>query len=147
MSRKIKKDGIPLRRMYLYFWILAGIEQLSLAALVRHLDQSMVMDNPELKTGIVEVIVQLARQSKVKATVAVIGAMNDLVGHLRKSLEASKEAAKLAKVETLNLHKGLQHALEECLMELAKRVQLCFSPLFCGKLSGIDASSLFQLFG
>lgn len=108
--------------IYVFFWNFAGNEQLSLPALVRHLDHSTVIDNPELKTSIVEVIVHLTRQSKFRATVAVVGVMSDLTRHLRRSMESCVEAAKLAKVETLKLHKGLQHALEECLIELAKTV-------------------------
>ncbi|CAM6103913.1 unnamed protein product [Calypogeia fissa] len=117
-----EKLAIRVLRDLQHFMEKSGNEQLSLPALVRHLDHNAVMDNPELKTSIVEVIVQLTRQSKVRATVAFVGIMSDLIRHLRRSMECCVEASKLDRVETLNLHKGLQHALEECLIELAKRV-------------------------
>jgi hypothetical protein len=102
---------------------IAGNDQLALPALVRHLDDNVVMEHPKLKTSVVEVIVHLACQSNVKAPGAVVGAMNDLLRHLRKSIEYTVEGTGLSNPGTISTQKLLQHSLELSLIELSKRVQ------------------------
>jgi hypothetical protein len=120
---------------------IAGNDQLALPALVRHLDDNVVMEHPKLKTSVVEVIIHLACQSKVKAPVAVVGAMNDLLRHLRKSIEYTMESAGLSNPGASSTQKRLQHSLEQCLIELAKRVHIPHRPLN-GLLSLVQSAAL-----
>jgi ribosome-associated translation inhibitor RaiA len=108
--------------------ICAGNEQLFLPMLVRHLDHKVVAEKASTKANIVVIITNLARISKAKPTVAIIGAMSDLLKHLRKSIQFTVELSSF----TWHLaedHRNLQKALDECLTELVKRVHLL--PLDC----------------
>ncbi|KAL2642862.1 hypothetical protein R1flu_010449 [Riccia fluitans] len=94
----------------------SGNEQLFLPVLIRHLDQ---VDNLHMKIRVVEVIGTVAKHSKSRATVADIGAMSDLVRHLRKSLMEMSGPGQ-AGINSLNA--ALQTAIEDCLVELARRI-------------------------
>lgn len=76
-----------------------------------------------MKIHIVEVIGSLAQHSKARATVADVAAMSDLVRHLRKSIQSSLETSKSGQGGRGSLNRGLQGAIQDCLMELAKRVR------------------------
>lgn len=99
--------------------LLAGNEQLFLPMLVRHLDHKDVANEPSMKANIVEIIGILARLSKAKPRIADIGAMSDLLRHLRKSLQFIVESSNGHLTED---YQNLQTALEDCLTELVKRV-------------------------
>ncbi|KAG6555111.1 hypothetical protein Mapa_003146 [Marchantia paleacea] len=107
----------------------SGNEQLFLPVLVRHLDQKSLSENLLMKIHIVEVIGSLAQHSKARATVADIAAMSDLVRHLRKSIQSSLETSKSGQSGRSSLNRGLQGAIQDCLMELAKRINDA-APLF-----------------
>ncbi|KAH9319043.1 hypothetical protein KI387_020812, partial [Taxus chinensis] len=96
-----------------------GNDHLLLAALIRHLDNKNVVHQPQMKTDIVEVASILARESRSKQSLAEVGAISDLCRHLHKSLQATLEA--IGPLEA-NWNISLQNAIEECLMELTKRV-------------------------
>lgn len=95
-----------------------GNDDLLLSVLIRHLDHKNVVHQPQMKTDIVEIAAILARQSRSKAIVSEIGAINDLSRHLRKSLQATMEA--VGPLEA-SWNMSLQNAIEECLLELMKR--------------------------
>jgi hypothetical protein len=93
-------------------------DQLLLAALVRHLDHKKVEEILSTKTNIIALTTILARQSKAKATVAEVGAMNDLLRHLQKSLQSGMETSMVVgdNKEFPEQNSALQTAIEECLI-------------------------------
>ncbi|BFI42403.1 protein EFR3 [Marchantia polymorpha subsp. ruderalis] len=114
--------ALPVLREMQFNMIKSGNEKLFLPVLVRHLDHKSVVDQPALKTNIVEVIGTLARQSKAKATVSDVGSMSDLLKHLRKSILFTRDATHFTHRHMMEEHKALQMALEDSLTEFAKRV-------------------------
>ncbi|KAL3696176.1 hypothetical protein R1sor_010252 [Riccia sorocarpa] len=107
----------------------SGNEQLFLPVLVRHLDHKNIVGNLRLKLHVVEVIGSLAKHSKSRATVADIAAMSDLVRHLRRSLQSSVDLSAPRQAGVNNLNNSLQNAIEDCLVELARRISDA-TPLF-----------------
>lgn len=104
----------------------AGNEQLFLPMLVRHLDHKAVADQPAMKANIVGIISNLASHSKAKPTLADIGAMSDLLKHLRKSIQFILESSGTGGYHVED-HRSLQTALEDCLTGIVKRVQFLTS--------------------
>eukprot|EP01018_Ginkgo_biloba_P032611 Gb_14070 [translate_table: standard] len=94
---------------------------LLLSMLIKHLDHKNVVQQPQMQVDIIEITAILAQQSKAQASVAVVGAISDLTRHLRKSMHCSYEAPNLSD-EINNWNKSFQAAIEECLVQLAKRV-------------------------
>ncbi|KAB2600309.1 hypothetical protein D8674_010580 [Pyrus ussuriensis x Pyrus communis] len=60
---------------------------LLLHILVKHLDHKNVVKQPRLQTDIVNVTTQIAQGAKQQASVAITGAISDLIKHLRKCLQ------------------------------------------------------------
>ncbi|CAM6091632.1 unnamed protein product [Calypogeia fissa] len=113
--------SVAVLRDLQYFMDKSGNDQLFLPMLVRHLDHKAVADQPSLKANIVEIIGILARHSKAKRTTADIGAMSDLVRHLRKTIQVNLESL-ASNGYVPEDQQNLQTALEDCLTELVKRV-------------------------
>lgn len=99
----------------------SGNKQLILTYVIRHLDHKNVSHDPELKSHVIQVATALARQIRSGAMLAEIGFVSDLCRHLRKSLQASVES--VGEQES-NLNFMLQNSIEDCLLEIAKRVSL-----------------------
>ncbi|XP_020519732.1 uncharacterized protein LOC18428932 isoform X2 [Amborella trichopoda] len=94
---------------------------LLLSILIKHLDHKSVIKQPGMQLKIVEVTTILAEHSKVQTSVAIIGAISDLMRHLRKSIHCSIEAANLG--DDINAwNKVLGSAIEKCLVQLANKV-------------------------
>ncbi|XP_015952141.1 protein SEMI-ROLLED LEAF 2 isoform X1 [Arachis duranensis] len=94
---------------------------LLLSILVKHLDHKNVAKQPIVKTNIVNTITQLAQNMKQHASVATIGAISDLVKHLRRCLQNSAEASCIGN-DGYKLNAELQSALEMCILQLSKKV-------------------------
>lgn len=90
-----------------------------LAAIIRHLDHKNVVNDPRIKSDIIQTATSLARQLRSRGVVAEIGVVCDLCRHLRKSLQATVESAGL---EESNLNESLQNSIEDCLLEIVKGV-------------------------
>ncbi|KAL2325592.1 hypothetical protein Fmac_024650 [Flemingia macrophylla] len=118
---------IVLSRMA-YFMEKSGSQRLILAYVVHHLDHKNVMNDPQLKTCVVQVATSLAMQIRSGRGLAEIGFVGDLCRHLRKSLQASGE---FVGEQECNLNILLQNSIEDCLLEIANGV--------------IDAQPLFDL--
>nr|KYP41178.1 Protein EFR3 isogeny [Cajanus cajan] len=118
---------IVLSRMA-YFMENSGNQRLILASVIHHLDHKNVMNDPQLKTCVVQVATSLAMQIRSGRGLAEIGFVGDLCRHLRKSLQASGE---FVGEQELNLNISLQNSIEDCLLEIANGV--------------IDAQPLFDL--
>jgi hypothetical protein len=113
--------SVAVLRDMQYCMDISGNEQLFFPIVIRHLDQKVVADQPSLKANIVEIVANLARHSKAKPTVADLGAMSDLLKHLRKSIQFTMESSP-STGHLVEDHQNLQTALDECLTELVKRV-------------------------
>ncbi|KAK7392085.1 hypothetical protein VNO78_20512 [Psophocarpus tetragonolobus] len=118
---------IVLSRMA-YFMENSGNQRLILTSVIHHLDHKNVMNDPQLKTCVVQVATSLAMQIRSGRGLAEIGFVGDLCRHLRKSLQASSE---YVGEQELNLNILLQNSIEDCLLEIANGV--------------IDARPLFDL--
>ncbi|KAK7261608.1 hypothetical protein RIF29_27923 [Crotalaria pallida] len=94
---------------------------LLLSILVKHLDNKNVAKQPVLQIHIINIATQLAQNVKQQASVAIIGAISDLIKHLRKCLQNSAEASIVGN-DAYKLNTELQSALEMCILQLSKKV-------------------------
>ena len=88
--------------------------------LVKHLDNKVVLKQPNLQLDIVEVTSSLAKHAKAQPSVAIVGALRDLLRHLRKSIQCSFETSLDADV--VNWNKMFREAVDECLVQLSIKV-------------------------
>jgi len=85
------------------------------------LDHKNVAKQPILQIDIIKTTTQLAQNVKQQASVAIIGAISDLIKHLRKCLQNLAEASSIGD-GTYRLNTELQSALEMCILQLSKKV-------------------------
>ncbi|RWR95224.1 protein EFR3 A-like protein isoform X2 [Cinnamomum micranthum f. kanehirae] len=102
-----------------YFAEDSGIEQLILAAIIRHVDHKNVAHDPQIKSDIIQIATALARQLRSHAAVDEIGVVSDLCRHLRKSLKAIVE---LVGQQESDWNVSLQNCIEDCLFEIVKGI-------------------------
>ncbi|TXG66349.1 hypothetical protein EZV62_007624 [Acer yangbiense] len=94
---------------------------LLLSVLIKQLDHKNVAKQLLVQAYIVNVATQLAQSAKVDASVAVIGAITDLIKHLRKCLQNSAELSS-PKADMAKWNGDLQYALENCILHLSKKL-------------------------
>ncbi|XP_065865694.1 protein SEMI-ROLLED LEAF 2 isoform X2 [Euphorbia lathyris] len=92
-----------------------------LSALVKHLDNKNVANRPLIQTDVVNITIQLAQNAKKETTVAITGAIFDLIKHLRKCLQNSDELCSDGDSAD-NRKADLQLALEKCIFQLSNKV-------------------------
>lgn len=92
-----------------------------LSILIKHLDHKNVLKEPSMQLDIVEVTTALAQLVKADPSVAIIGAVSDVMRHLRKSIHCSLDDANLG-AEIKNWNKNLREVVDKCLTELAYKV-------------------------
>ncbi|XP_052176294.1 protein SEMI-ROLLED LEAF 2 isoform X2 [Diospyros lotus] len=92
-----------------------------ISILVKHLDHKNVLKQPNMQLDIVEVTTSLARHAKVEPSVAIIGAITDVMRHLRKSIHCSIDDANLG-ADVIKWNRKFQEAVDECLVELSLKV-------------------------
>ncbi|KAF3454137.1 hypothetical protein FNV43_RR04584 [Rhamnella rubrinervis] len=97
----------------------SGNQQLILTHVIRHLDRKNVSHDPQLKSYVIQVATALAREIRSGAMLPEVGFVSDLCRHLRKSLQATVES--VGEQES-NLNIMLQNSIEDCLLEIAKRI-------------------------
>lgn len=97
--------------------------------LVKHLDHKSIVKKPQIQIDIINVTTQLAQNAKLQASVTIIGAITDLIKHLRKCLLCSSEASSSGQ-DTDKLNSDLQLALENCISRLAQKVYFSFFVAF-----------------
>ncbi|VVA96583.1 unnamed protein product [Arabis nemorensis] len=102
-----------------YLMETSGSQQLVLLAVVRHLDNKHVANDPELKAYIIQVAGCLAKLIRTSSYLRDISFVNDLCRHLRKSFQAT---ARSIGEDELNLNVMLQNSIEDCLLEIAKGI-------------------------
>lgn len=100
-----------------------------LSILIKHLDHKDVVKQPLIQINIVNVTTQLAKKAKQQASVAIIGAISDLIKHLRKCLQNSAElSSRIDGSDKLNT--DLHLAIEKCISQLSIKVWNCFAVVF-----------------
>lgn len=92
-----------------------------LSILVKHLDHKNIFKQPLKQINIIHVITRLAQTAKKQASVAITGALTDLLRHLRKCMQYSAEASS-AGTGADKLNADLQLALEKCISQLSDKV-------------------------
>ncbi|XP_058181566.1 protein SEMI-ROLLED LEAF 2 isoform X2 [Rhododendron vialii] len=94
---------------------------LLLSILVKHLDHKNIVKQPVKQIDIVNVATQLAQNAKQEASVAIIGAISDLMKHLRRCMQYSAEASSPSdSLDKCNTE--LPSALEKCILQLSNKV-------------------------
>ncbi|PWA54840.1 armadillo-type fold protein [Artemisia annua] len=99
-----------------------------LSVLVKHLDHKNVLKRPHMQLDILDVTTSLTRETKIKPSFAIVGAINDILRHLRKAIHNSVTDANLG-ADTITWHRKFQEAVDECLVELSSKVGDA-SPIF-----------------
>ncbi|KAJ8437513.1 hypothetical protein Cgig2_027588 [Carnegiea gigantea] len=92
-----------------------------LSTLVKHLDHKNVLKQPGMQLDILEVTASLAEHTKVDPSVALLGAVSDVMRHLRKSIHSSLDDANLGS-GMINYNRRFQELVDECLVELVNKV-------------------------
>ncbi|KAK7312099.1 hypothetical protein VNO77_35686 [Canavalia gladiata] len=94
---------------------------LLLSILVKHLDHKNVLKNPNMQLDIVGVVTQLAQQTRVQQSVAIIGALSDMMRHLRKSIHCSLDDSNLG-TEVIQWNQKYRMEVDECLVQLTIKI-------------------------
>ncbi|KAG9456465.1 hypothetical protein H6P81_000973 [Aristolochia fimbriata] len=110
-----------LQEMLLLMEAAGQSTHLLLSILIKHLDHKTVVKQPEMQLSIVEVTTILAQHSKVQSSVAIIGAVTDLMRHLRKSIHLSLDDANLG-TDMIKWNIKFRTAVDECLVQVANKV-------------------------
>lgn len=108
-----------------------------LSILIKHLDHKNVLKQPNLQLDIVEVCTSLAQQAKVQTSVAIVGAVSDVMRHLRKSIHCSLDDTNLGS-DVTEWNRKFRDAVDECLVQLSYKVSL---------ISDINNFILMRIFG
>ncbi|XP_047319149.1 protein SEMI-ROLLED LEAF 2 [Impatiens glandulifera] len=100
----------------------AGLSShLLLSLLVKHLDHKDVVKEPAIQINICKIIIHLAQKAKPEASIAILGAITDLIKNLRKCIQSIAET-KMTRDGLDECNNELQLALENCILELSKKV-------------------------
>lgn len=111
--------------MFSFILLTGENSHLLLSYLVKHLDHKNVAKQPLVQICIVNVITQLGQNAKQEATVTIIGAIYDLIKHLRKCLQNSAELS-TSPGDCINKQNAdLQFAIENCISQLSNKVCGC----------------------
>ncbi|KAH9624487.1 hypothetical protein KSS87_016928 [Heliosperma pusillum] len=92
-----------------------------LSILVKHLDHKNVLKQPEMQLDIVEVTTSLAKQAEVEPSVSLLGAVSDIMRHLRKSIHSSIDDSNLG-ADIIKFNRRFQELVDECLVQLSQKV-------------------------
>lgn len=84
-----------------------------------------------MQLDIVHVATSLAQQTKVLSSVAIIGALSDMIRHLRKSIHCSLHDSTLGN-EMIQYNLKFETAVEQCLVKLSQKVSSKrYKTIFC----------------
>ncbi|TYK10422.1 uncharacterized protein E5676_scaffold459G00680 [Cucumis melo var. makuwa] len=100
-----------------------------LAILIKHLDHKNVLKNPAMQIDIVNAATSLVQRTDAQPSVAIIGALSDMMRHLRKSIHCSLDDANLG-AEIVQWNQKNQASVDACLVELSKKGELSQQPRF-----------------
>lgn len=113
--------AFKLIKVYLWLGLLGGNSHLFLSILVKHLEHKNVGKQHSMQIDIVNVATQIAENVKPQSSVAIIGALTDLMKHLRKCIQQSVEASNPEDGSKI-CNSDLQFALENCISKLSHKV-------------------------
>ncbi|KAE8734391.1 hypothetical protein F3Y22_tig00000765pilonHSYRG00063 [Hibiscus syriacus] len=94
---------------------------LLLSLLIKHLDHKTILKQPDIQLQVLEVATSLAQLSKVEPSIAILGAVSDVMRHLRKSIHCSLNDATLGP-EIIQWNRNFKEAVDNCLVQLSKKV-------------------------
>ncbi|XP_042514830.1 protein SEMI-ROLLED LEAF 2-like isoform X2 [Macadamia integrifolia] len=94
---------------------------LMLSILIKHLDHKSVIKETDMQLNVVKVTTILAQHSTVHSFLAISGAVSDLIRHLRRSIHGSLDDSNLGS-EIINWNRNFQAAVDECLVQVTKKV-------------------------
>ena len=97
---------------------------LMLSLLIKHIEHKAVVKQPDMQLSLVEVATTLAEQSSAMASAATIGAISDLVRPLKRTFHITLGSKDL---ELVKWNEKFRKAIDECLVQLSKKVLLPFS--------------------
>ncbi|WOH06488.1 hypothetical protein DCAR_0625916 [Daucus carota subsp. sativus] len=92
-----------------------------LSTLIKHLDNKNVQKQPDMQLDIVKVTNSLTLGTKVQPSVALLGAIGDIIRHLRRSIQLSADDANID-VNALKWNRSFGEAVDKCLVELSLKV-------------------------
>uniref|UniRef100_A0A7N0URP0 ARM repeat superfamily protein n=3 Tax=Kalanchoe fedtschenkoi TaxID=63787 RepID=A0A7N0URP0_KALFE len=92
-----------------------------LSLLIKHLDHKTVVKQPNMQLEIVDIITSLAKCAKVESSVALLGALSDVIRHFRKSMQLSLDDSNL-EADLVKWNKKFLEATDECLVHLSTKV-------------------------
>ncbi|KHN07377.1 hypothetical protein glysoja_012675 [Glycine soja] len=92
-----------------------------LSTLIKHLDHKIVLKEPQMQLDIVEVATSLAPYAKVQPSVSIVGAVSDMMRHLRKCIHCSLDDSNLAP-DVINWNKNFKKVVDRCLVQLSNKV-------------------------
>ncbi|CAN1348774.1 Protein SEMI-ROLLED LEAF 2 [Linum perenne] len=92
-----------------------------LSMLIKHLDHKNVLKDPNMQLDVLNVTTSLAQHAKIESSIEIIGAVSDVIRHLRKNIHCSVDDSKVDDgVKSLN--NNLREAVDKCLVELSNKV-------------------------
>ncbi|CAN1815918.1 Protein SEMI-ROLLED LEAF 2 [Linum perenne] len=89
-----------------------------LAILIKHLDHKNVLTKPSMQLDIVHVATSLAQATKADQSLAIVGALSDMMRHLRKSIHCSLDDSDLGS-EVIEWNRKFREAVDGCLIQLS----------------------------
>ncbi|CAL0326641.1 unnamed protein product [Lupinus luteus] len=92
-----------------------------LSMLIKHLDHKTVLKEPKMQLDIVEVTTSLSQYAKVQSSISIIGALSDVMRHLRKSIHCSLDESNLG-TDVIDWNKNFREAVDKCLVQLSNKV-------------------------
>lgn len=78
-----------------------------------------------MQLDIVQVTSSLAQDAKVNPSVAMIGALSDVMRHVRKSIHCSLDDANLG-ADIINWNRSFREVVDDCLVQLSHKVVIIF---------------------
>ncbi|KAL6540512.1 hypothetical protein OROMI_024395 [Orobanche minor] len=117
-------DGIAfhvLKEMQLWMDDSGQNTHFLLSTLVKHLDHKNVLKQPNMQIDIVQVVTALVRLTRVQSSIAIVGALSDVMRHLRKSIHSSLDDENLGD-EVIKWNRKFLEVVDECLRELSSKV-------------------------
>ncbi|KAF8686943.1 hypothetical protein HU200_043221 [Digitaria exilis] len=92
---------------------------LMLSLLIKHIEHKAILKQPDMQLSLVEVATILAEQSSAMASAATIGAISDLVRHLKRTFHVTLGSKDL---ELVKWNEKFRNVIDECLIQLSKKV-------------------------
>lgn len=92
---------------------------LMLSLLIKHIEHKAMLKQPDMQLSLVEVATILAEQSSAMASAATIGAISDLVRHLKRTFHITLGSKDM---ELVKWNEKFRNVIDECLVQLSKKV-------------------------